>query len=396
MKSLYFLGALLLAWPTLAQDVLTGHWAGELPQPNGAPAFRYEVQLSQQGEAVSGVSFSQSADGKLTARFELSGRWDGSTLSLQEVRQLEPSSPQWCLKFAVLKMSKMGGYPVLSGDWTARGCQPGAMSLRRVGDPIVTEAPFTYAGRWAGQLSQTDRNYGFFFEINLQPDGTGTSSIISEAAGGEATHRLRWALEGDELALTETEVSERTDPNWRWCIKALRLRANRDGDRYHLEGNWSGYIEGTDPARGACAPGQVVLEKPVLSTTTQAEIQPVVAQYGQVEGRPVRVDRVVKVQSNNLRIAVWDNGVVDGDIVTLFLNGNRILHDHRVNKAKRSFPVQVAPGDNLLILHAEDLGDISPNTVAVSLNDGVSEQIIIMSSNLRESGAILIQPFSRE
>ena len=53
------------------------------------------------------------------------------------------------------------------------------------------------------------------------------------------------------------------------------------------------------------------------------------------------------------------------------------------------------PGENLLILHAENLGDLPPNTIAVSLDDGSSEQLIIMNANLEESGAILIQAFRR-
>ena len=58
--------------------------------------------------------------------------------------------------------------------------------------------------------------------------------------------------------------------------------------------------------------------------------------------------------------------------------------------------MQVQPGENLLILHAEDLGDIVPNTVAVGIDDGIEMQTIILNSNLAESGAILIQPFARE
>lgn len=44
-----------------------------------------------------------------------------------------------------------------------------------------------------------------------------------------------------------------------------------------------------------------------------------------------------------------------------------------------------------MVLHADDLGDISPNTVAVSIDDGQREQVIIVSSNLAESGALMIR-----
>ena len=98
-----------------------------------------------------------------------------------------------------------------------------------------------------------------------------------------------------------------------------------------------------------------------------------------------------EVRSRDLYLRVWDNGTVDGDVVTLFLNGRRILHNFRVSKRKRVIPVTLEAANNFLILHAEDLGDIIPNTVAVSIDDGFKEQIIILSSNLAESGAVLIR-----
>ena len=110
----------------------------------------------------------------------------------------------------------------------------------------------------------------------------------------------------------------------------------------------------------------------------------------------MKIDKVIQVQSKKLRIKVWDNGTVDGDFVTLLLNGKKILDNYRVDKRKWSIPVEILEGDNFLILHAEDLGDISPNTVAVSIDDGVKEVIIVMSSNLDVSGAILIKPFRFE
>jgi hypothetical protein len=46
-----------------------------------------------------------------------------------------------------------------------------------------------------------------------------------------------------------------------------------------------------------------------------------------------------------------------------------------------------------LVLHAESLGSVPPNTIAVSVFDGVKEQTIVLCSNLKESGAVLIRTF---
>ena len=99
----------------------------------------------------------------------------------------------------------------------------------------------------------------------------------------------------------------------------------------------------------------------------------------------------LEVQGSRLNIHVWDNGTVDGDRVTLFLNGERLLYNHYVNKHKMAIPVTLKQDNNFLILHAEDIGSITPNTVAVSVDDGVKEQTIILSSNLDFSGAVMIR-----
>lgn len=71
---------------------------------------------------------------------------------------------------------------------------------------------------------------------------------------------------------------------------------------------------------------------------------------------------------------------------TLTQEGKSTVYHYEI-----AIPVTLQERHNFLILPAEDLGDISPNTVAVSVDDGIREQIIILSSNLRESGAVLIR-----
>ncbi|MEL6657220.1 MAG: hypothetical protein AAFN81_26585 [Bacteroidota bacterium] len=381
---------LVLLFTTCHTQDLGGVWRGKVWQKDSQDTFFYEINLQHNGEALAGQALSRSSDGSISATFNLSGRVSDKQITLQEVEQLTPESAKWCLKYLSLQLSANNQ---LSGEWTATGCRPGIVLLQRAGGTYTEEVPFTYPGRWSGHLSQSDRDYGFYYELNLKPDGTGTSKIVSEDAGGEAIHQLQWQETATGISFSEPEVLERTDPKWKWCLKSGQLIQSRTDGRYELEGDWGGYLEHKTPNNGACAPGMVYLNKPVLSKTVTEHIQPETEQYTERTQRTVKVDRVLKVRSDNIRIKVWDNGIVDGDILTLFLNGQQILHKYRVNKRRWSIPVDIIRGENLLILHAEDLGDISPNTVAVAIDDGVSEQVIVLSSNLRESGAILIQPF---
>lgn len=390
-KILWFL-LFILPIGLCAQEI-DGKWVGWLSQDGKKDTFYYEINIAQNGDGISGVAFSSLNQGKVQARFVLSGVKQGGKIVIQEVEQIEPEKPKWCLKYMTLQSDGAGAY---YGDWKADGCTPGKVYLARPGaNEGNEEKPFTYVGRWTGHLSQSDRAYGFFYEVNLKPDGTGVSTIVSEGNGGTAQIALEWdtLTEAAHLRIIEREVVEKTETKWPWCIKYAELYLTKVDGKYLLDGDWSGHIEGHDSESGPCAPGRMHLERPILKPVNRQRAKEEFDPYQAKFQRKVKIDNVIQVQSKKLRIKVWDNGTVDGDYVTLLLNGKKILDNYRVDKRKWAIPVQVLDGDNFLILHAEDLGDISPNTVAVSIDDGVKEEIIVMSSNLEVSGAILIKPF---
>lgn len=370
---------------------LSGAWKGQLTQEGVAGAFTYEVNLTQDGEALSGTALARTADGKHSARFTLAGKINGTKATLQEIGQTEPAQPRWCLKFALLDWTRPNGMWQLEGAWTADGCKPGRMLLQK---PAPADAP-GFIGIWTGHLSQSDRGYGFFYQVALEADGKGYSSIVSEGSGGSARHDLSWRIEPgtDLIRIQETKVAEKTDPQWKWCIKSAELTFRREDLRMVAEGDWQGFIEGSTGEGGACAPGRVFLEKPILPPAVAQQSEQQSAEYATEQGRKVSVGNVIQVARPDIRIRVWDNGVVDGDIATLFLNGKRILNRHRVGKSKFSIPVKLEGENNVLVLHAESLGSVPPNTVAVSVYDGVKEQVIVLCSNLEESGAVLIRTF---
>ncbi|MEQ8702642.1 MAG: hypothetical protein RIC19_01920 [Phaeodactylibacter sp.] len=398
MRWLIIAGWLLASGAAFAQN-LGGQWDGYLSQDGKTDTFVYRIQLQQSGSSLNGEAYSATGNGRHSARFLLTGYWNGQQLILQEVEQTEPASPKWCTKYATLNLEEQGGIPTLSGPWRADGCTPGQMFLKRpvksVTDTVAQEIEPTIAGKWSGTLSQSDRDYGFYFEIDLGPRGLGGSYIVSEGNGGSAHMDLeyRYDAPNNQLHFQEGAVVKKEDPAWPWCIKSGDLAYRREGSRLVLEGTWAGYIEGYDMESGPCASGALYLEKPVLTEEIVQTRQAIAEPYQMENQRQIKVQRVLEVSSPNIRIKIWDNGTVDGDVATLFLNGERILNKYRVSKRRIGIPVTLSQTDNFLVLHADDLGDIRPNTVAVSVDDGEREQVIIVSSNLEESGAVMIKQF---
>ncbi len=402
---------LLISCILSAQD-FAGKWMGELSQ-NGKPdIFNYEVELNQEGNKVYGTATSTGADGTI-ARFEIGGRWDDDMLTLQEVEQLEPPGACWCLKHIRLRFAA-ASTAQLEGDWEAQGCTPGSLFLRKQGAPKIPEnaaenlsgAASALVGKWSGYLSQTDRDYGFYFEIILEAGGTGTSHITSDSEGGNASHRLNWQFDEahERLTFKESDILEKSVPAWRWCLKQGQLIFKKEENRLSLSGDWEGFIEGYSAQSGPCAPGKLYVERPIFKPehlavavdgATPVETRPIdILNYEKSQGREVEVERVLEVKNRTVRIRVWDSGTIDGDVCTLFLNGQIIVKDYRTVRRKHETIVKLEKPTNYLILHAINLGRIPPNTISVSVDDGVKEQTVILSSNLKTSGAIMIQEFT--
>jgi hypothetical protein len=165
----------------------------------------------------------------------------------------------------------------------------------------------------------------------------------------------------------------------------------KDSSHFAFRGKWTGFIEGTTPRTGACAPGKAYLEKPILDTDLRASIQAL--QKESPNQRRIKLQRTIQVNRSELTLRVWDNGTIDGDVISIFLNGQQVVQKHRLTKDKVIFKVRLDQQDNFLIVFSEDLGEIVPNTVAISVEDGKREQVLILSSDMKETGAVLIRQF---
>ncbi len=81
---------------------------------------------------------------------------------------------------------------------------------------------------------------------------------------------------------------------------------------------------------------------------------------------------------------------MDGDSISLNINGEWILQEYSVVKTKLKIHVKINPNatNNYLILYAHNLGEISPNTAAVQVLIGDKVYKLTLTSDLQKSGAL--------
>ncbi len=109
-----------------------------------------------------------------------------------------------------------------------------------------------------------------------------------------------------------------------------------------------------------------------------------------IKDRDVELQSTITVGSPEFDIEIWDRSVVDGDSISLNLNGTWILQEYMVVKTKLKIHVKINPNatNNYLILYAHNLGEISPNTAAVQVLIDGKEYKLTLTSDLKKSGAL--------
>ncbi len=109
-----------------------------------------------------------------------------------------------------------------------------------------------------------------------------------------------------------------------------------------------------------------------------------------IEPRDNKLVRQITVDHDSVSVTLYDNGEIDGDSVTLIFN-DKILASHRMLTDKpQTFIIKIAPGNsrNELVMYAENLGSIPPNTALMVIYDGDKRYEVNISSSLSSNGAV--------
>ena len=108
--------------------------------------------------------------------------------------------------------------------------------------------------------------------------------------------------------------------------------------------------------------------------------------------REIVKSKTIYVESEEIIFRVWDSGKeVDGDTISLNLSGEWILQSFGLTRDKHEVVAKIKlDGKNFLMLYALNLGKYPPNTAAVSVWDGKTEQILELKSDLKSCGSLNI------
>lgn len=109
------------------------------------------------------------------------------------------------------------------------------------------------------------------------------------------------------------------------------------------------------------------------------------------DGRKLTYVNEISVASNKISINIWDHSRKDGDIVSIYLNGEAVISKYSLEYHKKKIELTLdATKPNDLFLYANNLGKYPPNTVSIEIVDGESSENIVLNSDLKSCEAVMI------
>jgi hypothetical protein len=124
-------------------------------------------------------------------------------------------------------------------------------------------------------------------------------------------------------------------------------------------------------------------------TETPVEIKSIIK-----EERKIQKLSEINFTSDSLQLSFFDNGTIDGDTISMVLNGRMIAEKIMLTTVayKITIPAMISPDDSLiLVMHAESLGLIPPNSGLLIIQDGDKRHEIRFEGDMQRSSSIMLR-----
>ena len=101
----------------------------------------------------------------------------------------------------------------------------------------------------------------------------------------------------------------------------------------------------------------------------------------------------ISVNTKKITLSIYDNGITDGDSISIFFNG-KLLMSHQL-VSEKPIILNLELNENLvkneIILFAENLGSISPNTALIVVNAGDKRYELFSNADLGKNAVLVIE-----
>jgi hypothetical protein len=115
--------------------------------------------------------------------------------------------------------------------------------------------------------------------------------------------------------------------------------------------------------------------------------------YKGYESRRKDIVKTIEIEQPTFHLDFYDNGEIDGDSITVFYNGKRVLANKRLSDKPVSLDLKLDKNakENIVTMYADNLGMIPPNTALMIVTDGNKRYEVRMESDYGKSGSVIFE-----
>jgi hypothetical protein len=398
--TLFFL--LLLSFTAQAQKI-TGIWRGYFSSSSGIyregfkeETYKYEIQLDQQSNnSVKGVTYSYKTT-VFYGKAELNGIYTPTSKSLiiKETRLVDlkigdKSEP--CLMTCYLDYSRIGKLEVLSGTFISinvkdKGdCGSGRVYLEKViesdfkkEDFLLKKKPANTSKSLSGLLSKTAK------KTATQQPATSKSAIGKAVPKQPVAKTPVKPGTKKTVAPAKPLVKTQTAP-----VKKPATRTAPPADK-----------PGTTAKLADRIPEQLInAQKAEAVTTPKPENRerkmPIPKVLVERENKLVKT---ITTSEEDIQIDIYDNGTIDNDTISLYHNNELVISNGKLNTKPFKLKIRNNKIDNRheLVMVAENLGEIPPNTALMVITAGKERYEVFLSSDEQRNAKVIINYVPKE
>ncbi len=244
-------------------------------------------------------------------------------------------------------------------------------------------------GIWKGRLVQEPGGCFPVYNIEMHIRIAATSISGTSYHYADTSNFVKEEFRGtydpvkNEILINETNmISFHVPGDCVPCIKSYTLTYHKGGNEEQLRGNWTGVTMGN---KTACPPGTLVLTR-----TTQPDFKPEAKLPPTLTQRKNELVKEIKVDTGNIRLDFYDNGVVDGDTISVYVNNmpvvtNRMLTTRPITTYVR---IDLFRKEQEVIMVGENLGSIPPNTALMIITAGEKRYQLYLVSDEKKNAMV--------
>lgn len=332
------LGVLLLIISAnlFANNNLDGVWSGWLKQ-EGKESVKMQLHVTKVDENYYvGKSLLEidSEEGKKFINFNIELLLEGEKIYFRDTKVYSKklySDLNLCLKRGVLDIFSTTNKYMMSGNWEAQNCLPGSFYFER--------------------LIKNSEGISSDLILDIESDKIDIKNTTNSVVNFDDEEECSCILKGQVLQRGVSELNKNK------TIKALDTKINFD----------------------------IRLIK--LPKTNVIKIIDLDDIYN---NRRLFEKGKFNTKSSEIMMSVWDYDIKDNDTITILLNGETIIDNHRLSNKKLVIPISLKADKNQLTIHADYLGKLPPITAMLSLHDGDLVSRYAMHADMKRSDTINI------